>query len=83
MEEKGWEKWKNWLPKGFKWGVQHARRKNRKGRAIGGMLMGRKEASGERKGDRSRGGGLIVGNIRWGKERWRVIGVYVGGGIED
>lgn len=24
----------------------------------------RKEASGERKGDRSRGGGLIVGNIR-------------------
>lgn len=38
----------------------------------------RKEASGERKGDRSRGGGLIVGNIRWGKERWRVIGVYVG-----
>lgn len=39
LEEKGWEKWKNWLPKGFKWGVQHARRKNRKGRAIGGMLM--------------------------------------------
>lgn len=23
---------------------------------------------------------MIVGNIRWGKERWRVIGVYVGGG---
>lgn len=23
---------------------------------------------------------MIVGNIRWGKEKWRVLGVYVGGG---
>lgn len=40
LEEKGWEmiKWK--LPKGDRWRAQHATRKSKKGRAMGGMALG-------------------------------------------
>jgi len=44
MDEKGWKKVKGELPKGFNWKVQWAKKRNKKGRAKGGMLMGvRKE----------------------------------------
>jgi len=39
MNEKGWERTRGRLPKGYKWKVQIARRRNRKGRACDGMLM--------------------------------------------
>nr|XP_012232396.1 PREDICTED: golgin subfamily A member 6-like protein 22 [Linepithema humile] len=40
MEEKGWEEIKRRLPKGYIWGAQWAEKENRKGRAMGGMIMG-------------------------------------------
>ncbi|EFN83458.1 vicilin-like seed storage protein At2g18540 [Harpegnathos saltator] len=39
LDEKGWEKLRGRLPKEFKWKAQTAERRNKKGRACGGMLM--------------------------------------------
>jgi len=48
MNEKGWGRTRERLLKGYKWKMQIARRRNRKGRAFGGMLMGiRKELTEE------------------------------------
>jgi len=35
-DEKGWERVRGYLPKGYVWGVQPAKRRNKKGRAMGG-----------------------------------------------
>lgn len=40
VEEKDWGRVKGKLPKGYVWRVQGVRKKNKKGRAIGGMVMG-------------------------------------------
>lgn len=80
MDEKGWERIKNNLPKGYKWGKQLAKRRGRKGRAVGGMAMGiRKELM--EKGQEIKSGRevLMEGRVRVGRERWRIIGVYVQG----
>lgn len=55
MEEGEWGKWRDRLPEGFKWKMQGARRRSKKGRAIRGMLLGiRKEkAVGRDEGGRS------------------------------
>lgn len=80
----GMKKIEGWLPRDFKWGVQHARRRNRKERTIGGMLMGIKKELIERGKEIEVGEeGLIVGSLRWEKQKWRVVGVYGGrGGIK-
>lgn len=51
LDEKGWEKMKGRLPRNYKWGVQYAERKNRKGKAMGGIIM---EVSMECYGGRAR-----------------------------
>jgi len=43
VEKKGWGGVKGKLPKGYVWGTQWAVRKNKKGRAKGGMIMGVKK----------------------------------------
>jgi len=44
LEEKKWDKVKNLLPKGYAWNTQWTTRKNKKERAMGGMITGiRKE----------------------------------------
>lgn len=43
LEKKRWEKIKSRLPKGYEWHRQNAVRKNKKGKAIGGILMGVKK----------------------------------------
>jgi len=43
IEKKNWGKVKEKLPKGYRWKMQGTRRKNKKGRAIGGMIMGVKK----------------------------------------
>ncbi|KMQ93504.1 hypothetical protein RF55_6395 [Lasius niger] len=40
VDSKGWEKIKGKLPKRYRWEVQYASRKSKKGRAMGGMIMG-------------------------------------------
>lgn len=56
-----------------------AKRKNRKGRAMEGMIMEIKKEIIER-GTRieSTEEGIIVGRMRQGKKKWRIMGVYVG-----
>lgn len=59
-----------------------AKRRNRKGRAIGGILLemkknlkmvGKKEEGKE---------GRIACKIRIGEEMWRIVGIYVNGDME-
>lgn len=38
LNERRWEKIRGYLPKGFKWDVQ--KRRNKRGRAMGGMVVG-------------------------------------------
>jgi len=55
LRKKGWERVRKWLPKGYVWEMQEAEKKNKKGKAMGGMVMGRRveieEKRGERKGE--------------------------------
>lgn len=39
IEEKGWERVRGRLPREYKWGIQWATKKDKRGRAIEEMLM--------------------------------------------
>jgi len=84
LERKEWERVKGRLPKGYKWGVQGARREGKRGRATGRMIMGIREelVDGEIKIEEGIEG-TMMSEIRVGKERWRIIGVYISEGIEN
>lgn len=72
------------MPRGFKWGVQYAKRRNKKGKAMGEMVMEIKRELVEKgKEIEVKEERVIVGDIKWEKEKWRVVGVYVGGEIEE
>lgn len=40
VDKKGWKRLREGLPGGYKWEAQLARRKNKKGRTMDGMIMG-------------------------------------------
>lgn len=66
--------------------VQLARRRSRKGRAMGGMLMGIRREVLER-GTRIEveEEGIMMGRVKQGREIWRIVGsvgVYVGESME-
>jgi len=42
LDSKGWDKLKGWLPRTHVWKAIEARRENKRGRASGGMLIGKK-----------------------------------------
>lgn len=53
------------MPKGYEWGVQLAEKKNKRGKAMGGMVMGiKKELVEKGKKIETVGEGRIVGWIR-------------------
>lgn len=60
-----------------------AKRKGKRGRAMGEMLMGIRREFFEKdfKIEVEREG-IIMEKVRTGKERWRIIGLYVSGNIE-
>jgi len=69
VEEKGWEKVKGKLSNDYRWEMQWARRESKKGRAIGGMLMGVRKDMGVEGEDKEREQeGVIMGRIKVGKE---------------
>ncbi|XP_036143283.1 uncharacterized protein LOC118645710 [Monomorium pharaonis] len=79
LDGKDWEKVRNRLPEGYEWGVQKAGRKNKKGRAIGGLRI-----VGVRTGLRKAGTkieeigiGIMSVRVRLDSEEWRIVGVYV------
>lgn len=56
-------------------------RRNRKGRAMGEMIMAIKKEMMEKGTEvEVRREGLMYGRIRKAEERWRIVGVYVGKG---
>lgn len=64
MDEKGWDRIKGRLPIGYKWGTQIAKRRSRKGRAMGGMAMGiRKEVIEKGQEIKSEKEGIIEGRV--------------------
>ncbi|EFN75587.1 Retrotransposable element Tf2 155 kDa protein type 2 [Harpegnathos saltator] len=84
VDKKEWERARERLPKGYTWKTQWAGRKNRKGREMGGMLVGVKIGMKvEREGRRLEGEGIMVVKIRLEEEWWRIIGVYVNKDLEN
>ncbi|KYN08220.1 hypothetical protein ALC62_00795 [Cyphomyrmex costatus] len=69
VEQKSWSKIRGKLPKEFMWKCQTARRKNRKGRAIGGIITGVRKGIEEVK-DNENG-------------TWRIATVYINGDMEE
>ncbi|XP_011859507.1 PREDICTED: putative golgin subfamily A member 6-like protein 6, partial [Vollenhovia emeryi] len=67
------------------WRTQWAKRRNKKGRASGGMVMGiKKEMLDKEIGiETAEEEGLMSGGVRRGKEKWKIIGVYVNKNIEE
>jgi len=70
------------LPKGYSWDAQMAGRRNKRGRAKGGMLMG------VRKGieiiEREEKEGIMMKVVRAkGGKIWRIVGVYVNDNLEE
>ncbi|XP_070513035.1 golgin subfamily A member 6-like protein 22 [Cardiocondyla obscurior] len=84
---KNMEKWKgirNRLPKGYKWINEGAEKKNKKGRAMEGMLMGwKEEIEGEKEIDFDDKKGMIGIKIKCGRVWWKIAGVYVNEDLED
>lgn len=81
VEEKGWERVRTKLPKGFLWRFQSAKRKNKKGRAEGGMITGIKE---ERRAEKEADGkedeeveGMMSREMTIGGKVWKIITVYM------
>jgi len=84
LQKREWERVRRWLPKGYVWEVQEAGRRSKKGRAIGGMIMGIRE--GLRRGKESRerrDEGIQTVKVDLGGEWWRLVGVYVNGDLEE
>ena len=53
LDEKNWLTMKSFLPKGYMWRMQEAKKEQAKGRAMGGMVSGvRRELGAEEKKDR-------------------------------
>ncbi|EFN81566.1 hypothetical protein EAI_05407 [Harpegnathos saltator] len=79
----GWGRVKNELPKGFRWECQGAKRRYRKGKAIGRMVMGIREGLVVRREEKEEVEGIMVKKVRMEREWWRVIGIYVNGDMEE
>jgi len=71
------------IAEGIRMRMQAARRKNKKGRAAGGMILGiRKELMEKEKEERKEVEDVITGKIRYGKGDLRIVGVYVNKDID-
>lgn len=84
VDEKKWDKVRRILPKGYRWERQLAIKRNRKGRPMGGIIIGVRKDEGmvrvrevEEKGE-----GVMVIEVEIGKEKWTIVGVYVNGDMK-
>jgi len=78
LERKGWEDMKVWLPRSHEWVEKEARKKKKKGRAKGGMLIGKRKGWGIEGGKWCCRGedGLMIVEIKEAKERWIIVSIY-------
>jgi len=73
---------RGFLPLGYRWEVQWAKRRSKKGRAIGGMVVGIKKGIETRKVEVRKEEGIIEVEVMINKEIWRIVGVYVNGDMD-
>jgi len=81
VEKRGWERMRNRLLKGYKWGgggaMGYSKRKKRVSVKI--MIMGvRKELIDEEERINMGTEGIIIRDIKQGKKRWRMVSRRVG-----
>jgi hypothetical protein len=78
LDEKGWMRAKDFFKRGFRWEVQWAKRRSKKGRALGGMVVGIKKGGIEiRKVEARKEEGIIEVEVEMNKENWMIVGVYI------
>ncbi|KAL6416732.1 hypothetical protein ACFW04_013190 [Cataglyphis niger] len=82
LDRKGWDSARGYLPKAYRWKVQLAERRNKKGRAIGGMLLGIKKELKVEEVKVIKRNGLLEVELKVEDRKWNVIGVYVRGDLE-
>ncbi|KAL6419634.1 hypothetical protein ACFW04_013719 [Cataglyphis niger] len=82
LDRKGWDSARGYLPKGYRWEVQLAERRNKKGRTIGGMLLGIKKELKVKEVKVIKRNGLLEVELKVEDRKWNVIGVYVRGDLE-
>lgn len=82
LEEKDWENWCERMPCGWRWRSQCARRENKRGRAMGGIITGvREELEEEEYVDTAEG--IQERRIVVEGERWRIMTIYNRGDGEE
>lgn len=74
---------KDKLSREYRWEVQVMKRRNRKGRTMGGMMIGIRKGIGveAERADRETEG-IMVTNIRVGEWSWRIVGVHINEDLE-
>lgn len=83
LEKREWERLKERLPRGYEWEIQLVRRKNRKGRVIGGMVIGIRngvvvlEEEEQREMEK-----IMMKVVKIGGER-RIIGKYINSNMKE
>lgn len=83
VDKKEQEKLRNLLPRGYRWEVQWAGKKNKKGRAIGGMVMEVKRGIEiEEEKEEVDIEGLMTKRVKLRDSWQRIIGVYVNKEVE-
>ena len=82
LDEKRWEKARDFFPRGFRWEVQWAKRRSKKGRAMGGMAVGIKGGIEIRKVEARKEEGIVEVEVEMNKEIWRIVGVYINGDMD-
>lgn len=76
LKSKNWEGMKRNMPVEFSWWMQEARRERKRERAAGGIIM-RIKKSLEGKVEVVEEEGMVIREINWKRERWRVGTVYI------
>lgn len=58
------------------------KKRNKKGRAIGDMLLGVREEFQRRLGGKSEVDNILTRIMKLGKEKWKIVGLYINRDIE-
>ena len=82
IDEKGWDRMRHRLPGEYRWEAQMASKKNKKGRAKGGMVVGIRGSIEKEEEAKEEIEGMMTVRVVLGEVKWRIVGVYMSGGVE-
>lgn len=84
LQKKGWERVRRWLSKGYIWEMQETGKRNKKGRAMGEMVIEKKEGIETKREDRvGEDEKIMTRKVNLGGEWWRLVGVHVNKDLEE